>query len=311
MVRTLRFTDFWPGFNTKSNLFLDLIELQGFSVEVIEAKKTVVDIEIVSVFRAEKNRMHQLAESLINKLSLSNNLQQLSSEFDLGSEKPFHAKRALFYTGENIRPPVDERFDGFLSFDEDEFGGLNTYFPVWYLDLGTGSPRYSSRVGIEIDSVKLLKPRQIDFSSKSKFMCTFISNPEPNRIHALNEFRKYFDVDVYGPLAGKKVDSKIEIAKDYKYMMCFENDLYPGYVTEKPLEAYVCGTVPVYFGDLGKSGNVNSKSLINLIDFDSIKNLAQYLKNISNYEYSEIYKEPFLKKLPDFSKIGSSLVNRY
>jgi hypothetical protein len=308
MLKTIRFTDFWPGFNKESNLFLDLIELQGFNFKVIENQRTYVDLEIVSLFKAEKNRIHQVAESLVKKFSTSNKLQQLSSDFDLGSKKPFQAKRALFYTGENIRPPVDERFDGFLSYDEDDFGGLNTYCPVWYLDLGTGSPRYSARVGIMIDAATLLEPRQIDFSSKSKFMCTFISNPEPNRIHALNEFRKYFEIDVYGPLAGRKVDSKIKIAKDYRYMMCFENDLYPGYVTEKPLEAYVCGTVPVYFGDLGKSGNVNSKSLINLLDFDSVKNLAQYLAKISDYEYSEIYKEPFLTRLPDFGKIGSSLV---
>jgi len=308
MLKTVRFTDFWSGFNKKSNLFLDLIKMQGFSVEVIESQKTVVDIEIVSVFSTEKNRIQQLAESLIEELSSGNNLQQLSSDFNLGSKKPFHAKRVFFYTGENIRPPVDERFDGFLSFDEDDFGGINTYCPLWYLDLGVGIPRYSARVGFIIDAEKLLESRQIDFSSKSKFMCTFISNPEPNRIHALNVFRKYFDIDVYGPLAGRKVDSKIKIAKDYRYMMCFENDLYPGYVTEKPLEAYVCGTVPVYFGDLGKSGNINSKSLINLLDFDSVTNLAQYLKKISDYEYSEIYKEPFLKKLPDFDKIGISLV---
>ena len=38
------------------------------------------------------------------------------------------------------------------------------------------------------------------------------------------------------------------VARNYRYFLCFENDLYPGYVTEKPIEAWASGSVPLWRG---------------------------------------------------------------
>jgi hypothetical protein len=34
----------------------------------------------------------------------------------------------------------------------------------------------------------------------------------------------------------------------YKYMICLENSWEPGYITEKPFQAWFAGTVPIYDG---------------------------------------------------------------
>jgi hypothetical protein len=74
------------------------------------------------------------------------------------------------------------------------------------------------------------------------------------------------------------------------------------------MEAYLSQTVPVYWGDLGKSDYINDKSLINLFDFNSMHDFIYYVSNLSNVEYSKIYEQPFLKRLPDFDKISRMLL---
>lgn len=43
-------------------------------------------------------------------------------------------------------------------------------------------------------------------------------------------------------------DAKHELLSHYKYTIAYENTAYPGYVTEKVIDAIVASSVPVYFG---------------------------------------------------------------
>jgi hypothetical protein len=90
--------------------------------------------------------------------------------------------------------------------------------------------------------------------------------------------------------------------------VCFENDLYPGYVTEKLHEAYITGTVPIYWGDLGNDSNINRKSFINMNDFESMDAFVNYVRSIDNDTYAEIYQQPFLNSIPDVSSIQDRLL---
>jgi hypothetical protein len=117
-------------------------------------------------------------------------------------------------------------------------------------------------------------------------------------------------VDVFGSYSGKLVESKIDIARDYRYSICFENDLYPGYVTEKLLEAYLSETVPLYWGDLGNDEFYNQKSFINFRDFNSTRDL---ITSLSNHDYRSMYEMGLLSKQPtldDFSSFMQTLLRR-
>ena len=43
-------------------------------------------------------------------------------------------------------------------------------------------------------------------------------------------------------------DDKHELLSRYKFTIAYENTAYPGYVTEKVIDAMVAGSVPVYMG---------------------------------------------------------------
>lgn len=80
---------------------------------------------------------------------------------------------------------------------------------------------------------------------------------------------------------------KRDVISNYMFNMAFENSLEPGYVTEKPFDALISGTVPIYLGDAKtlKSILPHPKAAIFLADFggDEVK-LAAYLKMLTTNE---------------------------
>lgn len=216
--------------------------------------------------------------------------------------------RSVWFTGENLRPPLGSKFDHYISFDQDDYRGKNTYFPLFYAELLLSGKESIDRRGVAIeDPGQLLKPRRITLVTK-KFVCAFISNPEPTRMRALEELSRYGEVEIYGPHTRKPVANKYEIAENFKFMLCFENDLFPGYVTEKLLDAYLCNTVPLYWGDFGRESHINRKALINAAEFENLESFARKVGNLSEGEYEAIYKQPLLSSLPDVRRLQRALI---
>jgi hypothetical protein len=145
----------------------------------------------------------------------------------------------------------------------------------------------------------LLKPRRIE-NEKKKFACAFIGNPHPMRLHFIEQLSKLGNVDTYGSFVGRPVENKYDIAKDYKFSVCFENDLYPGYVTEKLIDSYVTENVPIYWGNLGKDNTINRSSFLNLSDYNSVSDLIDC---ISQIDFESIYNQPFLDSIPDLTEV--------
>ena len=69
------------------------------------------------------------------------------------------------------------------------------------------------------------------------------------------------DIDIYGaePWGGPNkwrefpnyygmTDNKLQTLRNYNFVIAFENSDYPGYITEKVIDAFKAGTVPLYWG---------------------------------------------------------------
>lgn len=278
----IRFTNFWPNFNPADNFFIDAV-----------ANETLIQPTLIeSVFDSKSQiSLNQFGKKFPSLLKLFSN----KSEF-----------RRVWFTGENIRPPFGAEYDSYISFDQDDYGGKNFYFPLIYSELIFRSKDWSQRRGIDFKTEDLLLPRNLP-EAKSKFACAFIGNPEPTRLRAIEALSKFGQVDIFGPHAGLAVRSKFEIAKDYRFMLCFENDLYPGYVTEKLLDAYVCGTVPLYRGDFGNEPHLNRNCLVNANDYSSLREFAIAVSEIDHYSYSKIFSEPLLSSIPPTTPLISAI----
>ena len=102
-------------------------------------------------------------------------------------------------------------------------------------------------------------------------------------------------VDVYGRCEKRPISDPGEmINKDYKFFLSFENSFCTDYITEKFFYFYSFDTLLVVRGGADYSKLLPEESYINTADFDTFKELADYLKKVNSSE--ELYIEHLKKK---------------
>lgn len=79
---------------------------------------------------------------------------------------------------------------------------------------------------------------------------------------------------------------KRQTTNNFMFDLSFENTIEEGYVTEKPFDALIAGTVPVYLGDVEHLRSLlpHPKAAIFVSDFAGIPELAKYLAHLTTNE---------------------------
>jgi len=83
---------------------------------------------------------------------------------------------------------------------------------------------------------------------------------------------------------------------NYKFCLAFENSSYPGYTTEKLLNALIANTIPVYWGNPLVEKDFNNKAFINCHSYQDFNEAIKIVKevDIDNYRYQSFLREPYL-----------------
>lgn len=197
--------------------------------------------------------------------------------------------------GENQRPNFN-LFDYAYGFDKMEFGNRYLYFPLYaneeYRDFFVCAAQKHMR-------------EEAYFLEKKKFCNMVVSNvgsATEKRIEFFKQLCNYKMVDSGGRSFnnlpdGKPVDNKLKFQEQYKFSLAFENSSYPGYTTEKIVQAWAAGTIPIYWGDPTISEQFNEKAFINCHAYagwdDVIKRIEEVDKN--QELYLEMQREPIIK----------------
>ena len=94
------------------------------------------------------------------------------------------------------------------------------------------------------------------------------------------------------------VKSKKEVLQKYKFAICYENarDI-PGYITEKIVDCFFAGCVPVYRGAPNVTEHIPANTFIDRRKFSTYGELYSYLKNMPDKEYIN-----YLDAIKDFIK---------
>ncbi|XP_015514399.2 alpha-(1,3)-fucosyltransferase C-like isoform X1 [Neodiprion lecontei] len=133
----------------------------------------------------------------------------------------------------------------------------------------------------------------VTFEGKMKPIAWLVSNCDTpgKRERYVNELRKYVQVDVIGkcskvsdhsPKCPRSKDCFAEfIEKDYFFYLSFENSLCTDYVTEKFFNAFSYHIIPVVYGGANYSRFAPPRSYIDALDFESPKELAEFLTSLS------------------------------
>lgn len=209
----------------------------------------------------------------------------------------------IFYTGENVRPNYME-CDFSFSFDYESYGGKNFRLPLY---------RWNGNLE------KLVGRNKVSTNTSGKeFCCMVVSNPdckERNKFFKmLSQYKKVDSGGAYLNNIGQRVSDKTSFIQRYKFVVAFENASYPGYTTEKIIEAKLAGAVPVYWGNPLITRDFNDKSFINIHNYkcfsEAIETIIQLNENDASYE--EILSQPFFNndELPEnlhFENISQTL----
>ena len=162
--------------------------------------------------------------------------------------KSFKSKKILFL-GENWRP---SNFDTNYSISFDPTQANNFRLPLWqaYLLLWPGLKEYLFNRD---------KPEEY-----KRFAAFIVSNPSNNsRIRAFEELSTYKKVHSYGKVRTNSLELQqltrgnmwqaayLEFFRrtPHKFIMAYENTSYPFYCTEKIMNAFLAGGIPLYWGD--------------------------------------------------------------
>jgi hypothetical protein len=142
--------------------------------------------------------------------------------------------------------------------------------------------RYSKRTFLSVYLLPFL-PR------KKKAVMVATLHPQERYQNRLRMVERWGDmVDVYGggwptslPSYRGLAASKIDILRRYRYCMVFENQRQPGYVTEKLLDCFVAGSVPLYWGAPNELEDGAEAALIRIDDENAP--IGEYIDDQAGY----------------------------
>ena len=141
-------------------------------------------------------------------------------------------------------------------------------------------------------------------TTQSKFCLFSVSNGNAqDRIKFYNELTKYKKVDSCGKFmnnlgyncpgnfASKEYHDFIS---QYKFMICFENKSMKNYLTEKLINAYKYGTIPIYWGCPNLEDYVNMDAILYLKSGYTDDDIKALIKEIEILDKDpELYKKKY------------------
>jgi hypothetical protein len=201
------------------------------------------------------------------------------------------SKKYIYWSGESYGPQKSEYQSDFINlFTSDPEDEKTAYMPFFmyspFLNRDKIERKHERNKLVAYCHNNMVKIREDIFNlfvEKSKNnSCTSYGNcygkyPETNnKIHAF-----WFH------------ENLIKHYALHNFVMAMENKIYDGYVTEKILNAYSSGSIPIYWGDSQYVKLIfNKKSFINVSDFENIEECANYITSITESEINTIINEP-------------------
>ena len=186
---------------------------------------------------------------------------------------------------------------------------------IMYLDRYIKYPDFIFALS-KIKNYDIVKIRNnVSNKSKNKFCAAVISDNFVTtnfRFTFFNELNKYKKIDMGGRVlnnVGEYVEDKIKFLSSYKFSFSMENSEGDGYISEKIIDSFLAGTIPIYYGDYMFDEFINPKSIILIRGEKDIKQKIEYIKKIDNDDklYKKILKEKIFNE--NFQKVQEQIHN--
>ncbi|MFI3241423.1 MAG: glycosyltransferase family 10 [Alphaproteobacteria bacterium] len=124
------------------------------------------------------------------------------------------------------------------------------------------------------------KNKMVSMLSSHKKMCPL----HYLRINVAKKCKAQGLADTFGTFDGGGFVKMIDILKDYRYTIAFENEVSPYFFTERIISAFLTMTVPIYLGATKIDKFFNSDGMV-IIDEIQAQNIEEVLKQCSLEDY--------------------------
>lgn len=196
-------------------------------------------------------------------------------------------KKHIYYSGEGYFPP---------SYESDGIYALTTSAPV---------DNYMY-IPYALFSGHIYKERKYGPDNRPYLVMYCNSNCVTEREHLYNLFVETNEVCHAGgrccgnyPNTTRKCvkngwgdEELIDLYKDYKFVFAMENKRVDSYVTEKIVNAFYSGAIPIYWGSSNVKELFNSKAFIDVSDFESFEKCVEYVVHMSEETRIKMSQEP-------------------
>ena len=250
------FTVFWQGFDINNNYFVNILR-----------DKYIVDI--ITDTRWEET------EYLFYSC--------------FGYEHLKYDCIKIYYTGENLVPDFN-LCDYAIGYEHLQYGDRYIRMPLYVIEYRE-------------DFQHMLDIRD-SIVTRNKF-CSFVASnnaeADSTRKDIFTKLSKYKQVDAGGRYLnnigcpGGVVD-KQAFQEQYKFSLAIENSSHPGYCTEKIIQAFAAGTIPIYWGDPLVADYFNENAFINCHRYRNLDEVVEVVKCIDQdtVRYQTMLKEKII-----------------
>ena len=147
--------------------------------------------------------------------------------------------------------------------------------------------------------------------NKTKMISMLVSEKKLTHAHGLrHEAAKMPNVESYGNGVGRHVESKVEALRDYRFAVIIENDSTNWWFTEKLIDCFSQGTIPLYRGcpRIGEFFHLGG-----MIRWTELDELAAIVRSLTPEDYNNRYLAVYdnLKRARQFQCAEDWIVDHY
>jgi hypothetical protein len=309
------------SFKNCDNLIINIIKKNYIDISNYLNKKYYSKIINSSITKTKnKKRLKLYSVDLFNRTRHQLWLEQkFEDKFIIEYDKDSPDYLIFNVFGKEHKKPKYKHAIKIAIFTENHIPDLNEvdyaigHSHISYLD------RYFKHSSILWQNCKIISKVRKDVLKmplRTKFCAAVISNSYMAyfRLKFISDLSKYKKVDMGGRYRnniGSSVKDKIKFLSSYKFSIAMENSSADGYISEKIIQSFIAGTIPIYYGDYLIDEYINPKSYILIKGEKDIYDKIEYIKSIDNDDekYKSIMKEKvildnnFIEKIDDEIKL--------
>ena len=227
-------------------------------------------------------------------------------------------KNYIYFSGETYDPPHSPYHDKFINVKTKiEPGVHNMYIPFFL---------FSPHLYLERKYKNNNRPFMLAYCNsntvkeREDLFNIFVEKTSVQLCHSFGGCRGKYPETHVGKLRGMWSDDNIiDKYKDYKFVIAMENKQVDGYVTEKILNAFYSGAIPIYWGSKNINDFFNKKAFINVDDFESYEKCVEYILSMSDEQIDAMRNEKIYNEDNDivnllndeYNKKGNKTLEQY